>query len=212
MRLFRQDRRFSLQSWLTRNITGAFRVIIAAYVMAIAVALFLDPTLTTIFNSILDPENARFLAFAFLSATALTVLGGYALGPVALMLAAFVILSRPLSLASGATVEEAHVFWRDLIMLGSLLIFAVMSSFGSSFAPSWRYRAIAPRRVPTTTSEAPVVRRTARPDPEKPHLTREDILSAELIMPKASRLEEEDDALNLFADVWDTPFEMEQRA
>lgn len=201
---------------VSRTVLSVVRILIASYFLATATGLVFDASSRTFFDAVLPGQTAQLVATIYLFVTAFAIMVGKAVRPAALLLAIYIFWSGFVHYEFGADAAALSAFWRDMALLGAILLIAVTEPGGSSKFSLWRKKPIAPRRIATARSTD----RPIRPNRTEDQLTRDAILSGAFIAqlsetpaPAAApapasnffAATEDDDTEtdNIFADLWD---------
>lgn len=134
------------------------RIMLAAYFLASATALFFDPLLSTPFDKLMPSQQAQMLGIYYLLATSTAIMLGVCVRPAALLLAGYVFADGYLQLGMAATIADLSAFWGEMAMIGALLLIALIEPGGS------RRFSSAPARAPRPAAPKPAKRRVHRDD------------------------------------------------
>lgn len=102
------------------------RLLIVSYFGAIALGQITAMNVSLLAENFLPPEQASFVMSGLILALSAMVLFGYFRRPAALVLALIVFWSSYLTLFSGGEIEA---FWRDLALIGGLLLTANVTTY-----------------------------------------------------------------------------------
>ncbi len=186
-----------ISTQVSRTVLSTVRILIASYFLATATGLVLEPSNRTLFGSVMLADHANLAATIYLFITAFAIMVGKAVRPAALLLAIYIFWSGFLHYDFSDSADALSKFWRDMALLGAILLIAVTEPGGSGRF-TLRRRAVAPRRVaPVLIEDAEAkARARRRPAPSGSQLSRDDIIAA-------AEEAEDDDVQNIFADIWD---------
>ncbi|MDJ0826623.1 MAG: hypothetical protein QNJ16_14065 [Rhodobacter sp.] len=188
---------------VSRTVVAIVRILIASYFLAMATGLVFDPASRTFLDPILPHDQAQFVTTVYLYLTAFAIMVGVLVRPAALLLAVYMFWSGFLfyDLNSAAALND---FWRDMALLGAILMIAVTEQGAGAQVRVWR-RKIAPRRVGVPAQDQP---HTPRPQPKKAPeggalLTGVAHASGEIDIYECPPEQDGGDVDNLFADIWE---------
>lgn len=191
---------------VSRTVLSVVRILIASYFLATASGLILEPSSRIFLDAVLDQQNARIVTTIYLFSTAFLVMVGMAVRPASLLLAVYIFWSGFLNHNLGAGPEALNAFWRDMALLGAVLLIAVTEPGGSAKFRLFR-RTVAPRRVvpamPRTGDAAP--RSALRPQPLAAQSTRAASPAGKVMLPEPDDQDDDDGLSNIFTDIWDRP-------
>ncbi|MDJ0630347.1 MAG: hypothetical protein QNJ44_18980 [Rhodobacter sp.] len=188
---------------MSRTIVAIVRILIASYFLAMATGLVFDPASRTFLDPILPHDQAQFITTVYLYLTAFAIMVGVLVRPAALLLAIYLFWSGFLhyDLSSAAALND---FWRDMALLGAVLMIAVTEQGAGAQVRVWR-RKVMPRRVHKDEFSS-LDGANARPRAAKPGraiLTGVAHATGEIDIYECTPDHDADDVDNLFADLWD---------
>ncbi len=183
---------------VSRTVLAVVRILIASYFLATATGLIFEPGARTIFNAILLEQHAQMAATIYLFVTAFAVMVGKAVRPAALLLAVYIFWSGFLHFNEGSDPAALSGFWRDMALLGAVLLVAVTEPGGSTKFRLWR-KPVAPRRVVHNMSNEASVR-PARPTHAQANVQSASVSAA---LANAMQSDSEEDITNIFSDIWE---------
>jgi uncharacterized membrane protein YphA (DoxX/SURF4 family) len=194
------------QTAVSRTVLSVVRILIASYFLATGSGLIIEPTSRMFFDAVLSQQNAALLTTSYLFITAFAIMVGRAVRPAALLLAIYIFWSGFVHYRIGGSPEALSAYWRDMALLGAVLLIAVTEPGGSGKFKLWR-KSVAPRRImPSGQADRPVAG-TKRPTPEDARTARDNVKTDH--NPGHSRDfdddDDNDDDGNIFADIWDIP-------
>ena len=183
---------------MSRPVLSVLRILIASYFLATATGLIMEPGNRTLFEPFLPESYATLLTTVFLFGTAFLIMVGKLLRVAALLLAVYILLSGVLTYDLGSTPEALSTFWRDMALLGAVLLIAVTEPGGNGSFRLWQ-KSVTPRRISVRQARAAQTgRHTPRPsrttDQAAEQLSARDIDDAG---------DADEDGGNLFAGMWD---------
>ena len=206
-----KDRPSDIGVMVSRTVLSVVRILIASYFLASATGLIFEPASRTFLDAVLPQTQAQLVTTTYLFVTAFAIMVGVFVRPAALLLAVYIFwsgfvhydLANPAALAA---------FWRDMALLGAVLMIAVTEQGAGTQVRVWR-RNVAPRRIAGAAKK-----RKPRPAADQPeqHVA---------VQPGSARLtgfahdsgeidiyefhaRQDDDAaeiVNIFAELWDDP-------
>jgi len=197
------------QNTVSRTVLSVVRILIASYFLATATGLIFEPASRTVFDAVLLKHHAQLVSTSYLFITAFAIMVGFVVRPAALLLAVYIFWSGFLHFDQMGTPEALAGFWRDMALLGAILLVAVTQPGGSHRFRLWA-KPIAPRRI-AQERLARAADRATRPPRSAEQLTRDAILSGHCLafVSDAPMHESLDDGGaetdNIFQGVWDTP-------
>jgi len=174
------------------------RILIASYFLANATGLVFDPSSRTFFDGLLPADQAALATTIYLFGTAFLIMVGYAVRFAALLLAVFVFWSGYVQFETAVSASALTDFWRDMAMLGMLLMIAVVQPGGSRAFDLWP-DAIKPKRIGAKSAHV-----TKRPAPGANVLTTQVILTEAAILTQGLSHADHHDAEieNIFSPTW----------
>ncbi len=186
---------------VSRTVLSVVRILIASYFLATATGLIFEPASRTFLDAVLPVSQAQFVTTTYLFLTSFAIMVGIAVRPCALLLSIYIFWSGFLHYDLGDPVALS-AFWRDMALLGSVLMIAVTEQGGGAQVRVWR-KNVAPRRVPSTAREPRLTRGTPRPTKKPARLKGVAHASGEIDIYECDGKDDEDDSLNIFAKDWD---------
>ena len=176
---------------VSRNVLSVVRILIASYFLAMATGLVFEPASRTFLDGILPGEYAQLASTTYLFVTAFAIMTGVYLRPAALLLAVYIFWSGFLHYDLGGSQEALSAYWRDMALLGAILLIAVTEPGAKARFNPFSKPAVAPRRIrgEPRTSRRPQRQTSIDPAPEAPFIDMDDNSFGEMA--------------NLFADLWD---------
>lgn len=207
MRVTRPGRPASQRSTMvSRTVLSVVRILIASYFLATATGLIFEPASRMFLDAVLSHQNATLATTIYLFATSFLIMVGKAVRPAALLLAVYIFWSGFLHYDIGGSPEALGAYWRDMALLGAVLLIAVTEPGGSGTFRLFR-KPVAPRRVaPVLQSvDDARMRNVARPSRKSAQTARDAILTGEVLTARTAEQDDDDAILNIFADLWDAP-------
>ena len=176
----------------SRFVRSVMRILLAAYFLAAATAMFIDPAPRSVFDGLMPSSVGHAMSTFLIFGTALMIMLGVIVRPAALLLGLFVIATGLSDVMNATDFADPSQIWSDLALMGALLMIAVTEPGGSE-----RFRALAEQ----SANQGMVLRKkTSLGGPKKR-------IEPQLTAPKlgAARFGAADDeeAENIFADLWD---------
>ena len=206
----RDIRPYVIGTPVSRTMFAIIRVLIASYFLATATGLILEPGSRTFFDGVLPADSAAFATTMYLFVTAFAIMVGKLVRPASLLLALYIFWSAFVHFELGSSPAALGSFWRDMALLGAVLLVAVTEPGGSDSFRLWR-RGVAPRRI---VPQRPALddngepAATPRPAPTRPAATRSPQFASARAIPVTDIIfdDDADEAeFNIFADLWDAP-------
>jgi len=194
-----------VRTQVSRTVLATVRILIASYFLATATGLIFEPATRSLLGGVLAAEHANLAATVYLFVTAFAIMVGKAVRPAALLLAVYIFWSGFLHYDFDRSVAGLSHFWRDMALLGAILLVAVTEPGGSARF-QLRRRPVAPRRIaPVLIEDATAQSRTQRPTRSDDQLSRDAILAAAAQDADAQHTDalDDEDVQNIFADIWD---------
>ena len=211
-----KDRPSDIGVMVSRTVLSVVRILIASYFLASATGLIFEPASRTFLDAVLPSTEAQLVTTTYLFVTSFAIMVGVLVRPAALLLAVYIFWSGFLhyDLAEPAALAA---FWRDMALLGAVLMIAVTEQGAGTQVRVWR-RSVAPRRI----SGAPEKRsqRPATPNPGHGH-TKQPAGGARLAgvahqsgeidiyefhtRQDADTAADTAEVTNIFAELWDDP-------
>ncbi|MCG6903067.1 MAG: DoxX family protein [Rhodobacter sp.] len=198
-------------SAVSRTVLSVVRILIASYFLATATGLVFEPGSRTFLDAVLPADQAQVATTTYLFVTAFAIMVGFAVRPAALLLAVYIFWSGFLHYDFGGGPEALAVFWRDMALLGSILLIAVTEPGGSKSLRIWA-RPVAPRRIAAESASQMkfATKRPARPAPAASDMARDAIMSGRISVLDAPNsfadlgsAEDDGEVDNIFAGAWD---------
>ncbi len=171
---------------VSRTVLSVVRILIASYFLAMATGLIFEPASRTFLDPVLAWPHAQIVTTTYLFVMAFSIMVGVAVRPAALMLAVYIFWSgfTHYDFGDHQTLGE---FWRDMALLGGILLIAVTEPGGS-------------RRISALESQPTTDRAVYDEDQDQGLST-----DAWNLCVDAAETDPDAQVDNLFADVWDRP-------
>lgn len=207
----RKDRPSDIGVMVSRTVLSVVRILIASYFLAAATGLIFEPASRTFLDAVLPQSQAQLVTTTYLFITSFAIMVGVLVRPAALLLSVYIFWSGFLhyDLAQPAALAA---FWRDMALLGAVLMIAVTEQGAGTQVRVWR-RSVAPRRVSGASEKRKP--RPAEPRAEQPQQQAAENSSARLtgFAHESGEIDiyefhtrQDDDAaeiVNIFAELWD---------
>ena len=126
----RATRPTMVSTQVSRTVLSTVRILIASYFLATATGLVLEPSNRTLFGSVMLAQHANIAATIYLFVTAFAIMVGKAVRPAALLLAIYIFWSGFLHYDFSDSADALSKFWRDMALLGAILLIAVTEPGG----------------------------------------------------------------------------------
>ncbi len=180
------------------------RILIGSYFLAAGTGLILEPSSRTFFDGVLPADISAVTTTLYLFVTAFMIMVGKAVRPAALMLALYIFWSAFVTFELGISAEGLTSFWRDMALLGAVLLVAVTEPGGSDSFRLWR-RGVAPRRIVPQEASTPATHRLPRekPNAEPVYADASMIKLSEVIFDDDAKDAKDDRDNNIFGDLWE---------
>ena len=180
---------------MNRTVLPIVRILIGSYFMATATGLIFDPSTRTFLDPLMPHQAARAVTTTYLFITAFGIMVGFFLRPASLLLALYIFWSGYAHFILLGTAEALASFWRDMALLGSVLLIAIVEPGGRNRF-RLRTKNISPRRIAQERDEH-VKAASQRPLRSTEQLTRDAILNGVIFAPsmaqKLNALPEDED-------------------
>jgi uncharacterized membrane protein YphA (DoxX/SURF4 family) len=144
---------------------AALRMLIASYFIAVALGLIPGTDLGILFSGVLVSPHDGATAAGIVFVLSFMIMIGMATRAAALILALLTFYASYLSMIALGVDQELGSFWRDLALIGALLLTYSEPAAGSRTRRRLVHRSIVPRRITSHPDAAFGVPRMARPAP-----------------------------------------------
>ena len=197
---------------MSRTVLSVVRILIASYFLATATGLIFDQTSRTFLDGVLVESHAQLIATIYLFVTAFAIMVGFIVRPAALLLSVYVFWSGFVDFSTSMEAAALSAFWRNMALLGALLLVAVTEPGGSTKFRLWA-KPIAPRRIARARMRR-MANRPNRPS-NKERLARTAMVGVSFEEPQKPKNEawdalddigsDDQDVINIFDGIWDKP-------
>jgi|GEM_PF-5548473 len=144
---------------------AALRMLIASYFIAVALGLIPGTDLGILFSGVLFPPHDGATAAGIVFVLSFMIMIGMATRAAALILALLTFYASYLSMIALGVEQELGSFWRDLALIGALLLTYSEPAAGSRRRRRLVQRSVVPRRVSYQQRSATGDLHMARPAP-----------------------------------------------